>query len=162
MNKVERAKLQQEIDFRNRELVTKAMHLVNKNETISALDDLLAKYNDLPKNNRDEAVREARKLLRFEKNVDEEWESFKLHFEEVHPEFFTSLSKNFSDLNSGDLRMCAYLRLDLSTKEIARIYNISPDSVRKRKQRLRVKLDLTAEIELSEWLRIKFDGNKTL
>lgn len=156
VNKIERAKLQQELDFRNRELVTKAMHLVNKNETLSTIDNILEKYEKLPSSLRDKAILDARKLLRFEKNIDEDWKDFKLHFEEIHPEFFSELNKNYPELNSNDLRMCAYLRLDLSTKEIARIYNISPDSVRKRKQRLREKLELSAENDLNEWLRSNF------
>lgn len=156
MNEIERAKLQQEIDFRNRELVTKALHLVNKNETISAIDHLLAKYDDLSEREREKTIGDAKNMLRFEKNLDDDWESFKLHFEEVHPEFFISLSSDHPDLNSGDLRMCAYLRLDLNTKEIAKIFNISPDSVRKRKQRLRDKLNIDSDVDLSEWLRSGF------
>lgn len=156
LNEIERAKLQQEIDFRNRELVTNALHLVNKNGTISAIDNLLAKYDDLSKNEREKMVTEARNLLRFEKSLDNDWESFKLHFEEVHPEFFVSLNSENPELNSGDLRMCAYLRLDLNAKEIAKIFNISPDSVRKRKQRLRDKLNIGSDTDLSEWLRAGF------
>ena len=153
MNRADRDKLQQEIDFRNRELITKALHLVNKNETIAAINDLLASYDDLLESQRAKAVSDVKNMLRFEKTLDDDWESFKLHFEEVHPNFFTSLSNENPDINSGDLRMCAYLRLDLNTKEIAKIFNISPDSVRKRKQRLREKLVLSSEIDLIDWLR---------
>jgi len=116
----------------------------------------------LPKDERERVVRDAKNLLRFEKNLDEDWQSFKLHFEEVHPEFFSSLSYKQPDLNSGDLRMCAYLRLDLNTKEIAKIFNISPDSVRKRKQRLRDKLNISSDVDLAEWLRSGFAETKSI
>lgn len=153
INRVERDKLQQEIEFRDRELITKALHLVNKNETISAIYDLLARYDSLPDDQKSKAVSDVKNMLRFEKNLDDDWNSFKLHFEEVHPNFFAHLRNAIPDLNSGDLRMCAYLRLDLNTKEIAKIFNISPDSVRKRKQRLREKLNLEVATDLTEWLR---------
>src|SRR5690606_13931309 len=153
INRVERDKLQQEIEFRDRELITKALHLVNKNETISAINDLLARYEDLSENQRLKAVAEVKNMLRFEKKLDHDWNAFKIHFEEVHPNFFVHLRSAIPDLNSGDLRMCAYLRLDLNTKEIAKIFNISPDSVRKRKQRLREKLNLNVATDLTEWIR---------
>jgi len=160
VNAVERAKLRQEIDFRTRELVTKALHLVNKNETLNEVDELLAKYADLSEKDREKAIGEIRNRLRFEKNLDEDWESFKLHFEEVSPNFFSVLSSDIPELNSGDLRMCAYLRLDLNTNEIAKIFNISPDSVRKRKQRLKEKLNLSPQLDLIDWLKSsRFDIN---
>lgn len=153
MNAIEQEALRQEIAFRDRELIAKALHLVNKNEVFTALQDLLSSGGENAKYSSDQLIHKALVLLKSAKNLDKDWESFKRHFEEVHPDFFTSLQQNFPSLSPGDLRMCAYLTLDLSAKEIAQIFNITPDSVRKRKQRLREKLGLGPEQDLGLWLR---------
>ena len=84
--------------------------------------------------------------------MDEQWEDFKIHFEEVHSYFFKSLTKDFPELSQTDLRLCAYFLINLNAKEIAQISNISPDSVRKRKQRLRQKLNLNADQDIRKIL----------
>ena len=149
----EHEKLRKEVEFKNRELVGKAMHLVSKNELLSKVQEMLINWKNKSIQEQATAVEDAGVLLKSAKNLDEEWESFKIHFEEVHPKFFKTLLAKNPHLNSGDLRMCAYLMLNLSPKEIAQILNISPDSIRKKKQRLREKLGLSPETDLIEWLR---------
>ncbi|MFZ6053240.1 tetratricopeptide repeat protein [Halocola ammonii] len=153
VNALERQKLQQEIEFKNRELLGKAMHLVNKNEVFTNLMRTLENWRSKPEAHREKAVSEAINQLKTARNMDQDWETFKLHFEEIHPVFFSRLSEDFPELNSNDLRMCAYLTLNLSSKEIAQIFNITPESVRKRKQRLREKMDVSSDKNLSELLR---------
>ncbi len=153
LNTLEQESLRQKIAFRDRELVGKALHLVNKNEMFSALQEVLSTYKKQSEADRERVIREALNLLKSAQNMDQDWAAFKIHFEEVHPNFFSGLHHRYPELSSGDLRMCAYLRLDLTAKEIAQIFNISPDSVRKRKQRLREKLGLGAEEDLGDWLR---------
>ncbi len=84
-------------------------------------------------------MEKVRKIIRGNENTDQDWEGFKLHFEEVHPQFFSRLQEAYPALSANDLRLCAYLLIDLNSKEIAQIYNISPESIRKKKQRLREK-----------------------
>ncbi len=155
LNKLEREKLQQEIDFKNRALVGKAMNLANQNEHFTSVQDILntAAQNEDGQGN---AIQEALRIIKSQENLENEWESFKVHFEEVHPNFFGRLARHNATLNAGDYRMCAYIILDLSPKEIAQLFNISPGSVRKRRQRLREKLNMTAEDNLSEWLKRTF------
>jgi len=86
--------------------------------------------------------------------LDEQWEDFKIHFEEVHSDFFNRLIKDFPELSQTDLRLSAYFLINLNAKEIAQISNISPDSVRKRKQRLREKLNLNANQDIREILTL--------
>lgn len=153
VNMLEKQKLQQKIEFKNRELLGKAMHLVNKNEAFSNLEKLLGGWKEKSEEEKEAALSEANKLFRSAKNMDQDWKTFKLHFEEVHPEFFSKLSEKFPELNVNDLRMCAYLTLNLSAKEIAQIFNITPESVRKRKQRLRQKLNVSSDQNLADLLR---------
>jgi DNA-binding CsgD family transcriptional regulator len=153
INKIEREKLQQELDFKNRMLMSKVMSVSNQNEQMGEVVSIINQAEDLPADELHKALANAKSLIKNQINLENEWESVKVHFEEVHPEFFTRLSKYNANLNSSDLRMCAYLVLDLSPKEISNILNITPASIRKRKQRLREKLGITGEVDLSDWLR---------
>ena len=73
-------------------------------------------------------------------------------FEEVHQGFFKRLVEKYIDLNTNDLRFCAYLRLNLDAKEIARILNLSVNAIEKRRYRLRKKLELSSSDNLFEFL----------
>ncbi len=68
---------------------------------------------------------------------------------DVHPEFFTEIQSRFPQLSASDLRMLALLKLNLNSKEIAGILNISPDSVKKSRYRLRKKMELPEEENIS-------------
>ena len=152
MAELEKKRFRQELKFKDRELATKALHIVNKNETFSELKEILEniEVNGNPQNN--DLLVKARQILRNNASLDRDWEAFKLHFQEVHPDFFDRLEKDFPSLSDSDLRLCAYLLIGLNSKEIAQIINISPASVRKRKQRLREKLGMNAEEEVKNLL----------
>jgi len=85
-------------------------------------------------------------------NLDQDWGNFKMHFEEVHQGFFKQLLEQYPDLNTNELRFCAYLRLNLDAKEIARILNITVNAIEKRRYRLRKKLNLNPEDSIFEFL----------
>jgi tetratricopeptide (TPR) repeat protein len=152
ISKMEQEKLQQEIDHKNRELASGALHVVSKNKI---LDDIKTQIQGIECQGSDisQDIRKIARLIDSNISMDDDWESFKLHFEQVNGEFFNKLSSKHSDLSQGDLRLCAYLYINLNAKEIAQIFNISPDSVRKRKQRLREKLQLDKDVELTFYLQ---------
>ena len=81
-------------------------------------------------------------------DLDEQWQQFKLHFDSVHKGFFERLLKNFPKLTPNELKLCAYLRMNLSTKEIAQMLNISTESVTTKRYRLRKKLGLEKDENL--------------
>ncbi len=153
MNSMERENLQNELDFKNRSLMSTVMNVANQNEQMRHLADVLSKASTLPASEMGSAVANAKKLIQNQLNLQNDWETVKVHFEEVHPNFFSKLARVSSNLNSSDLRMCAYLVLDLSPKEIANMLNITPASIRKRRQRLKEKLNIDKDVDLNEWLR---------
>lgn len=153
ISKIEKEKLKQELDFKNRMLMSKVMSVSNQNEQMADVVNLLDQAENMPETELNKALSNAKKMVQNQINLENEWESVKVHFEEVHPDFFSRLSQYNDSLNSSDLRMCAYLVLDLSPKEISNILNITPASIRKRRQRLKEKLNLDSEIDLSDWLR---------
>jgi DNA-binding NarL/FixJ family response regulator len=83
---------------------------------------------------------------------DEDWNRFALYFDEVHNNYLTTLKTKFPQLSNTDLKLCAYLRLNLSSKEIAQLLNISLKGVEVSRYRLRKKLGLATEVNLHDFL----------
>lgn len=146
-------KLRQKLEANNRELASKALHLLNKNEILTTVTSLLDKFDVQHATANAKLIRNAKRTISQNINLDKQWQDFKIHFEEVNTGFFTHLLERFPNLSQIDLRLCAYLLMNLDTKEIAQISNISPDSVRKRKQRLREKLQLSKDQDIKSVLR---------
>ncbi len=151
-NQLLQEQLKQKLEMKNRELASKAMHLLNKNEILTSITSLLDKMKFQNATQNADLVKNAKNTISRNINLDEQWENFKIHFEEVHTGFFSRLLQEHSSLSPTDLRLSAYLLINLNNKEIAQISNISPDSVRKRKQRLREKLNLTKEQDIRTFL----------
>lgn len=145
--------LQAEIGHKNSELATATMHLVQKNETLSSIRSELEKLN---KEIRDqEAKGRIRSLLRMmnqDERLDKDWKQFTHHFDQVHSDFLKRLQEQYPQLTPKDHRLCAYLRMNLSSKEIAPMMNISVRGVEIGRYRLRKKLGLQQEQNLNEFM----------
>ncbi len=124
----------------NRELMERLIQEMTAVKRTSRLDDLPG------------AVDQVIQSLRTMTTQDDSWEEMKLHFEKVHPHFFANLKKSFPDLTIHDLKMCAYIRMNISNKDISKLLNINPSSVLISKTRLKKKLNLTEEINLKNWI----------
>ncbi|MCF8366063.1 MAG: LuxR C-terminal-related transcriptional regulator [Bacteroidales bacterium] len=85
-------------------------------------------------------------------NLDKDWDLFKLHFKEVNPGFFYHLDKQFPGLTPNEQKLCAYYRINLDTKEIARMLNITAGSVQKGRHRLRKKMNIPSDVEFPEFM----------
>ena len=98
------------------------------------------------------------KMAVLKKRIDKEIDSkrqnqiFETYFDEVHKELFERLKAKFPQLTAKDLRLCAYIRMDIASKEIATLLNISYRGVEVSRYRLRKKLDLPREVNLSTFL----------
>lgn len=146
-------KLNDEIKHKNAELASSTMHLVQKKELIVKLKKEL---QQIQKNSQVETnKKELKKLIKTlseEAKLDDEWENFSKHFNNVHGDFLSILKKKFPNLSPHNLRLCAYLRMNLSSKEIAPLMGISIRGVEVNRYRLRKKLDLSTEVNLIEYL----------
>ncbi len=83
-------------------------------------------------------------------NNDNNWEQFRSYFEDVHKGFNSKVKKQYPEVSPNDLRLMALLKMNLSSKEIANILNISTEGVKKARYRLRKKLNLSTEDSLQE------------
>jgi DNA-binding NarL/FixJ family response regulator len=92
------------------------------------------------------------RLFEEAENNEEDWAQFSQHFDEVHNNFLRNLKKLFPDLTTTDLKLCAYLRINLTTKEIAQSMGISVRGVETSRYRLRKKLNIAGETPLYDFL----------
>jgi len=146
-------KLQSEVQHKNAELASSAMNLVRKKEILSKLKEDLVQYKETPE--ADKKAKEFLKIIRvIDKELDqnEEWEQFAIHFDSVHTNYLKKLTDNFPGLTISDLKLAAYLRLNLTSKEIAQLMNISIRGVETSRYRLRKKLGLENEMNLFDFL----------
>lgn len=146
-------KLESEINFKNTELASSAMHLVKKGELLTKIKSDLSHVIKTVENK--EAKDEVKKIIRSlndDESLDLEWNNFSKHFDKVHSNFLTSLKEIYPDITPNELKLCAYLRMNLSTKEIAQLMNISVRGVEIGRYRLRKKLKITSDVNLFDHL----------
>lgn len=146
--------LEAEIEHKNTELASAAMHLVQKGELLSNIREELMRLKK-GVNGDGAAAEEFKKMLRIlgeENKMDKDWEQFAVHFDKVHSDFLQILKGAYPLLSSHELKLCAYLRMNLSSKEIAQLENISVRGVEISRYRLRKKLRIPTEINLFDFL----------
>ncbi|HEY0047087.1 MAG TPA: triple tyrosine motif-containing protein [Flavobacterium sp.] len=145
--KIRNEQLLLDVDNKNRELAASTMNLIKKNELLSMIKDDLKKTEDNSKN-----IKTV--ISTINKNISEEdtWDLFKEAFNNADKDFLKKIKSTHSLLTPNDLRLCAYLRLNLSSKEIAPLLNISVRSVEIKRYRLRKKMDLPHEQGLVEYI----------
>ncbi len=145
-NKLAKEKAEANLEFKTKELTTHALHLAKKNET---LNDLKQKAKALKADaNADPGYQMLIQTINFDLQDDNNWENFSRYFEEVHKDFNTNAQQQFPNITSNDLRLMALMKMNLSSKEIANILNISSDGIKKSRQRLRKKMGLNSNESL--------------
>jgi len=145
--------LRNELDFRNKALTTHTLNLIQKNSILEEIRQTVSLA--LKSGQRDENTPLFSRLINlidYSFNLDKDWDEFKMYFEGVHKDFFSKLKKDNPELSAGELRLCALVRLNLNLKESATLLNISPDSVKTARHRLRKKLNLPEDSNLSDYL----------
>lgn len=148
---LEKAVLKQELDLRNKELTTNVMYLVQKNEYIT---DIAERVISIKKNLSDTNSNVIDKLISdLQSNSDDKvWKEFEIRFQEVHQDFYSRLNARFPDLTPNEKKLAAFLRLNMTTKDISAITFQSPDSIKIARSRLRKKLGLPQEANIIAFL----------
>jgi ligand-binding sensor domain-containing protein/DNA-binding CsgD family transcriptional regulator len=146
-------KLESELRHKNKELATSTVLILNKNEFMMHLKDNI---KSIAKNAEEEGVsKELNHLVvNIETNLssDEDWEQFQVHFDNVHGDFSRRFRVAYPTLSPQEMKLSAYLRMNLSTKEIANLLNISVRGVEISRYRLRKKLGLERSLNLQEFI----------
>ncbi len=151
--KLKNDKLHSEIQHMNNELTSSAMHLIQKNQLLNNIKNTiqtLTKSGD--EKNHNQALKKIVKSITADLSNNEEWKVFEKNFDKVHGNFITRLKKAFPKLSPQELKLCAYLRMNLNTKEIAHLLNISVRGVEIGRYRLRKKLGLERQDNLTDFI----------
>ena len=152
VNQLLKQKHQMELDLINRELATSSIFISQKNKIIGLIKKDI---NRLLKNEKHITMVEIAKVLKtIDENIkfDNDWYRIKAHFEKIHSGFFDRLRKKYPQLTPSDHKLCALLRMNLSTKEISHILKITAPSTEISRIRLRKKLELPKGINLTQYI----------
>lgn len=154
INRLENEKLEAEVRHKNQELASATLHIVQKSEILNTIKDELEKLQHKsiadPKLEKD--ISHIIRMLEQDARTDSDWEQFSHHFDQVHSDFLKRISEQYTYLSPNDYKLCAYLRLNLSSKEIAALMNISLRGVESSRYRLRKRLGLDTEANLTDFL----------
>lgn len=138
--------LEQDIESKNRELAVSTMSLIKKNEFLNTIKQELLKLEH------NKNLRPVIKIIDKNLNNTDDWKLFEEAFNNADKDFLKKIKEKHPNLTPNDLRLCAYLRLNLSSKEIAPLLNISPRSVEVKRYRLRKKMNLPHESSLTNYI----------
>ena len=155
--RLKESELKNELEHKSKELASYALNFIQKNEL---LNELTEKVNQLKNESPESSVKglnQLNNMINGSMRIDQDWENFKMMFEEIHGNYFVRLKDSYPDLGNAELKLCALLRLNLNLKESSRILGISSDSVKTARSRLRKKLNLKTEENLVDFL-IQFDS----
>ena len=143
--KLKNSQLTTDIETKNRELASSTMNIIKKNEFLSTIKNELQKSKDVN-------IKNVIKIIDKDLNNTDDWKLFKEAFNNADKDFIKKVKSIHSNLTPNDLRLCAYLRLNLSSKEIAPLLNISARSVEVKRYRLRKKMNLEREANLTNYI----------
>ena len=143
--KLQNEQLEKDMMSKNKELAVSTMSLIKKNEFLTNIKEQL-------KESESSKVKSVIKTIDKDINEEYNWNLFKEAFNNADKDFFKKMKSNHPDLTANDLKLCAYLRLNLSSKEIAPLLNISVKSVEIKRYRLRKKMNLLRDVNLVEYI----------
>jgi len=151
--KIRNEQLQADLAGKSRELANSAMNIVYKNELLQKISDEIGHLKDSSgKKLPDDQLRKIQKVINEGMTDERDWNLFESSFNEAHESFFKKLKTTHPDLVPNDLKLCAYLRMNMNSKEMASLLNISLRGVEIRRYRLRKKLNLEHDKNLVEFL----------
>ncbi len=139
-------KLRSEIESKNRELAATAMSIIRKNELLLTIKDELLQEKKNP------YVKSVLNIIDRNMNDNDDWEYFQEVFGHTDREFLNRLKEKHPELTPNDIKLCIYLRLNLSSKEIAPLLNISTRSIEIKRYRLRKKMNLEHDQNLTDYI----------
>ena len=134
-----------DLEHKESQLSAITIQMLEKNELLDEIKTILSKKDP-------NAESELKKLVNKYTIQGNNWKDFDNYFESVNKHFYTRLKQKYPDISANDLKICALIKLNLSIKEMASILNISPDSVKTARHRLRKKLQLNTEENLTDFI----------
>lgn len=151
--KIKNEQLEADLDRKSRELANSTMNIVYKNELLQKISSELVELKDSSgKKLTSDQLRRIQKVIDDAMTDERDWNLFEDSFNETHENFFKKLKAHYPELVPNDLKLCAYLRMNMNSKELASLLNITLRGVEIRRYRLRKKLNLEHDQNLTEFL----------
>ncbi|TLX75781.1 hypothetical protein E9993_09515 [Labilibacter sediminis] len=145
--------LEEKVNAQNNQIATGALNSIRNKEVLTFLKSELTEQKEiLGVRYPDKYYKKLVDLIDTNIHVEDDWVVFEKHFDEANGNFFSKLKEEFPQLTPRDLRLCAYLKMNLSSKEISPLLNISERSVEVHRYRLRKKLNLSSNSNLSDFM----------
>ncbi len=146
----ENAELKADLDFKHEELLYKSRELSKATSNIISFNEALKEIKQAVLKN---DTKSALEIINANRNLEHNWDKFQFSFEQVYPNFMGRLRQKFRNLTKNDGKLCAFLLMEMKTREIADITGISESSVSKSRNRLRKKLNLDKGEDISQFLK---------
>jgi len=151
--KIKEDELNKEVTFKTKQLTTHALNMMQKNNILNDLKFNLEKISAGAKPEVKSALTQLNRLIETNLRSEKDWELFRIYFEQIDNGFYMRLTGMFPTLNNNDLRHCALLKLNMNLKETASVLNLSPNTVKSARNRLKKKLNLLPKDDLFEFIR---------
>ena len=147
-----------ELKHKSSELSDSAMNLVRKNDMLQAIDQNMEQLSESVRREETKArlvkkIGDIRKEIKMHMNDDDNWNKFEENFNLVYDNFSQKIMEAFPQLKKSDLKLCVYLRMGLSSKEMASLLNTSVRSIETARYRLRKKLDIDTGSNLTDFIQ---------
>jgi len=148
---LEKINLERELEFRTKELATNVMYMARTSEFISGISEKLLKSKMYFTKDNQEVIHKI--ITELQGYVDQDtWAEFEIRFQQVHNDFYTKVNDMHPDLTANEKKLCAFLRLNMTTKEISAITYQSVNSIIVARSRLRKKLGIERDENLVSYL----------
>ena len=156
--KLRSKQLEVELKHKSSELSDSAMNLVRKNDMLQAIDQNMEQLSESVRREEAKAhlvkkIGDIRKEIKMHMNDDDNWNKFEENFNLVYDNFSQKIMEAFPQLKKSDLKLCVYLRMGLSSKEMASLLNTSVRSIETARYRLRKKLDIDTGSNLTDFIQ---------
>lgn len=143
----------EKLESKIREITSYSLLLSNKNDLLQQISVLVHQLSQADKKERSTINKNIMKIIGSNLNTENERNNFMYHFDKVHPRFFDKLKSSCSSLTENNLRMCGYFRIGMSAKQVAHILNVSVETIKNGRYRLKKKLGLPEDQDLDDYLR---------
>ncbi|MDR0228717.1 MAG: LuxR C-terminal-related transcriptional regulator [Flavobacteriaceae bacterium] len=150
--KIQEVELKQrklEVETKNRELVSLNLQLLSKSKLLNELQLIVNSKKD----NSSTQVTKISQVLKYHLDHEKDWNYFQEIFKNIHPKFFEKLQRVCPELTKTEMRICAYIKINMSNNEIAALLGISPNSVLTNRYRIRKKIEMERVDNLDEWIQ---------
>ena len=153
INKQKKQLAENELTTKEAELMQLSTFIIEKNELLNTINADLKYHQNLLNNNADKkSLEPLRKKVKSEINEKADWESFQKHLFSIHPDFIRTLNTEYPNLSTGEIKLCCYLKMNQTTKDIAQWTSLSVRAIENKRYRLRKKLALKKETRLDVFI----------